>query len=350
MDYSKLNLSFFLLPLVTLLTLVVGEPQVPCLFIFGDSLVDNGNNIHRNTTAKVNFLPYGIDFPDGPTGRFTNGRNVADIIAELLGFDSFIPPFANVTNEDILRGANYGSGGAGILDETGRSMHGDIISLNEQLSNHEAAITRITKLLGGKTAAKQHLGECIYYVVMGNNDYLGTYLPHFYSSKTPYTPQQFAALLIEQYSKQLRRLYESGARKIAVSSLGKLGCVPLELATYGSDDDASCVETGNNAVQIFNENLKHLVADLNNRLPDAKFVYTRESSSATSYGNIKNLRDTCCLVETGGCVPGSVPCGNRFEYMFWDEVHPTEAGNLISATIAYNSMAPLYASNPIDVW
>ena len=30
--------------------------------------------------AKANYQPYGIDFPAGPTGRFTNGRNIGDII------------------------------------------------------------------------------------------------------------------------------------------------------------------------------------------------------------------------------------------------------------------------------
>lgn len=59
---------------------VSAEPQVPCFFIFGDSLADNGNNNKLPTVAKVNYLPYGIDFPDGPTGRFTNGRTTVDIL------------------------------------------------------------------------------------------------------------------------------------------------------------------------------------------------------------------------------------------------------------------------------
>lgn len=59
---------------------VKGEQQVPCLFVLGDSLFDNGNNNNLLTTAKANYPPYGIDFPDGPTGRFTNGRNVADFL------------------------------------------------------------------------------------------------------------------------------------------------------------------------------------------------------------------------------------------------------------------------------
>lgn len=64
--------------------LVNGTPQVPCFFIFGDSLADNGNNNHLKTPAKANYLPYGIDFPKGPTGRFTNGRTFVDIIGIFL--------------------------------------------------------------------------------------------------------------------------------------------------------------------------------------------------------------------------------------------------------------------------
>ncbi|KAI3498625.1 hypothetical protein L1887_34402 [Cichorium endivia] len=59
---------------------VSSKPQVPCYFIFGDSLVDSGNNNKLKTKCKVNYSPYGIDFPEGDTGRFTNGRTSADII------------------------------------------------------------------------------------------------------------------------------------------------------------------------------------------------------------------------------------------------------------------------------
>ena len=45
---------------------VDGAPQVPCYFIFGDSLSDSGNNNLLVTKAKANFKPYGIDFPPRP--------------------------------------------------------------------------------------------------------------------------------------------------------------------------------------------------------------------------------------------------------------------------------------------
>lgn len=56
------------------------EPQVPCFYIFGDSLVDNGNNNGILTLARANYRPYGIDFPQGNTGRFTNGRTYVDAL------------------------------------------------------------------------------------------------------------------------------------------------------------------------------------------------------------------------------------------------------------------------------
>ncbi|KAL3522591.1 hypothetical protein ACH5RR_015425 [Cinchona calisaya] len=67
----------------------VGEPQVHCYFIFGDSLVDNGNNNNINLLAKANYLPYGIDYPDGPSGRFSNGKTTVDVIGE--DFSCFLP-------------------------------------------------------------------------------------------------------------------------------------------------------------------------------------------------------------------------------------------------------------------
>lgn len=62
---------------------VQGEPYFSSMFVFGDSLVDNGNNNYLNSLARANFAPYGIDFSEGPTGRFTNGKTVIDILGNL---------------------------------------------------------------------------------------------------------------------------------------------------------------------------------------------------------------------------------------------------------------------------
>lgn len=92
------------------------------MFVFGSSLVDNGNNnFLENSRAKADYFPYGIDFPLGPSGRFTNGKNVIDLLGHYLGLPSSIPPFfdPSTKGKKIVHGVNYASGGSGILDNTG---------------------------------------------------------------------------------------------------------------------------------------------------------------------------------------------------------------------------------------
>uniref|UniRef100_A0A251SDS7 Putative zinc finger, CCHC-type n=1 Tax=Helianthus annuus TaxID=4232 RepID=A0A251SDS7_HELAN len=62
----------------------VNKPKnnsLPAVIAFGDSFADSGNNNFRVTLVKANFYPYGKDFMGGkPTGRFTNGKTLADTI------------------------------------------------------------------------------------------------------------------------------------------------------------------------------------------------------------------------------------------------------------------------------
>lgn len=58
---------------------VRADPLVPALCIFGDSVVDVGNNNRLLTLIKANFPPYGRDFVGHrPTGRFCNGKLATD--------------------------------------------------------------------------------------------------------------------------------------------------------------------------------------------------------------------------------------------------------------------------------
>lgn len=64
-------------------------------FIFGDSLVDAGNNNYLPTLSKANLRPNGIDYQasgGAPTGRFTNGRTIGDIVGKLGRLSSFLRP------------------------------------------------------------------------------------------------------------------------------------------------------------------------------------------------------------------------------------------------------------------
>lgn len=65
--------------------------KISAIFMFGDSIVDPGNNNHRFTEAKANFPPYGQDFPGGvATGRFSNGLVPGDLLGMLRSYSVYV--------------------------------------------------------------------------------------------------------------------------------------------------------------------------------------------------------------------------------------------------------------------
>lgn len=60
-----------------------GNKTIPAVIMFGDSIVDTGNNNYIETIFKVNYPPYGRDFSGGvPTGRFCNGKVPSDFLGK----------------------------------------------------------------------------------------------------------------------------------------------------------------------------------------------------------------------------------------------------------------------------
>ncbi|KAE8009904.1 hypothetical protein FH972_006310 [Carpinus fangiana] len=116
------SLSFLgFLSLLLILTSLSSRAEARAFFVFGDSLVDNGNNDYLATTARADSYPYGIDSPTHrATGRFSNGLNIPDLISEQLGAESTLPYLSpQLTGERLLVGANFASAGIGILNDTG---------------------------------------------------------------------------------------------------------------------------------------------------------------------------------------------------------------------------------------
>lgn len=61
-----------------------GKRKYTAMYVFGDSLSDNGNNKYFvESLAKANFLPYGVDFSAGPSGRFCNGKIFVDFLGNI---------------------------------------------------------------------------------------------------------------------------------------------------------------------------------------------------------------------------------------------------------------------------
>ena len=80
---------------------------------------------------------------------------------------------------------------------------GQRYTMDFQLYNHKIIASRIAKELGGADVAKKYLGQCIYAVETGYNDYLNNYYGEGYNTSNIYTPEQFSQLLVQTYEIQL---------------------------------------------------------------------------------------------------------------------------------------------------
>ncbi|KAH9627356.1 hypothetical protein KSS87_001195 [Heliosperma pusillum] len=337
---------------------VNADPLVPCYFIFGDSLVDNGNNNNIASLARANYLPYGIDFPQGPTGRFSNGKTTIDVISDLLGFDDYIPPYAQVSgSEQVLRGANFASAAAGIRAETGQQLGGRI-SFGEQVGNYQNAVSQVVQILGDENQAADYLSKCIFSVGLGSNDYLNNYfMPTYYSTGSQYTPDQYAQVLIQEYAQNIRTMYKYGARKLVLNGIGQIGCSPNELAQR-SPDGSTCDERINSANRIFNARLRELVEQLNNEFTDSRSIFInvydmfQDLIDNPSAFGFTNTNSGCCGVGRNNgqitCLPLQAPCPNRNQYIFWDAFHPGDAANVIIGRRTFRAQRST-DSYPFDV-
>ncbi|KAL7228019.1 hypothetical protein ACSBR1_022824 [Camellia fascicularis] len=196
----------------------MASASFPALFVFGDSTVDAGNNnkIERGVTA--NFYPYGVDYNNQSTGRFTNGLTAADFMGTLLtyyynnqsigrsaaDFMAFslvdVPPrpaYHNLTESDRKRttiamaGINYGSSGCGIFTTT-RPPERECFNLEQQIDFFKETVQEdLPYLIPDPDARRQYLAKSVFFISMGANDYFFTY-----PKSNTKDPNEFAISLI----------------------------------------------------------------------------------------------------------------------------------------------------------
>ena len=152
-----------------------GKPfphKFPAILIFGDSTVDPGNNNYILTAFKGNHPPYGIDFPGQiPTGRFSNGKLVPDLLASMLGLKESVPPFLqpSLSDRELLTGVSFASGGSG-FDELTTAVSG-VISMSRQIEYLKEYIERLIKIVG-EIEAQKIVGGALVIVSAGTNDFI----------------------------------------------------------------------------------------------------------------------------------------------------------------------------------
>ncbi|XP_057485354.1 GDSL esterase/lipase At1g71691-like [Actinidia eriantha] len=292
------------------------------LYVFGDSTVDAGNNKFIERSANVTFLPYGIDFPDGPTGRFTNGKTSADILAEFLGLP-IPPPFLSLSESEKKNrraGINFASGGCGILPKT-KPLR--CLSLSEQVQHFNSTVWHLNAL-----DRIDLLADAVFFISMGANDYIFSYF-----SNPEQDAEVFALLLAVELEECMNNLHRLGASTFVVNNIGPIGCIPENR----NEATGECDEKKNEPINVHNNNLAKILGEMAEKLTDSRFFLADshglfyEILASPGFYGINETRKACCGEKTVDgrweCKKGDTPCINREEYLFFDGVHFSEVAN-----------------------
>ncbi|KAF8723016.1 hypothetical protein HU200_022163 [Digitaria exilis] len=247
------------------------ECAARAFFVFGDSLVDNGNNNYLMTTARADSPPYGIDFPTHrATGRFSNGKNIADIISEHLGAEATLPYLSpELRGKKLLVGANFASAGVGILNDTGIQFV-DILRMSRQLHFFGEYQRRLRALV---------VRRSLTLVTLGGNDFVNNYyLVPFSLRSRQFSLPDYVRYLVSEYKKILIRLYAMGCRRVLVTGTGPLGCAPAILAQRSRSGE--CAGELMRAASLFNPQLARALVGLNRRFGHGTFIAARPANWA----------------------------------------------------------------------
>ncbi|KAJ3670137.1 hypothetical protein LUZ60_010461 [Juncus effusus] len=315
-----------------------GQALVPGVMIFGDSVVDSGNNNNLYTLVKANFPPYGRDFGShSPTGRFCNGKLATDFTVENLGFSTYPPAYLSpeAQGNNLLNGANFASGASGYWDATAQLY--SAISLTQQLQNYKEYQSKLANITS-KEKATALVSGAIHILSAGSSDYIQNYYINPLLSQA-HTPDQFSNLLLQSFNSFVENLYNTGVRKIGVTSLPPLGCLPASITLFGGGGNA-CVDRLNNDSTMFNAKLGSAAQTLKKNHKDLKLVVfdiynpLLDLVKNPSNNGFFETRRACCgtgTIETSLLCNAGAPgtCSNATGYVFWDSFHPTEAANKV---------------------
>ncbi|KZV44821.1 GDSL esterase/lipase-like [Dorcoceras hygrometricum] len=276
--------------------------KIPAIIVFGDSSVDAGNNNHLPTIARSNFEPYGRDFVGGrPTGRFSNGRIPTDFISEAIGLKSTVPayldPSFNIS--DFAVGVTFASAGTGV------------IPLWKELEYFKDYQTKLRGYLGDEKA-NQTIGDAVYIVSIGTNDFLENYYAFPPRRRTQYNVDQYQQLLIRIARNFTVNLYNLGARKISIGGLPPHGLHALrDLVTNLTQELAG--------VDLVFSNPYYILLQIVKRPSLFGFDVSGVGCCATG------------MFEMGYACNERNPftCRDANKYVFWDAFHPTERANQI---------------------
>ncbi|KAM7265698.1 hypothetical protein ACFE04_003381 [Oxalis oulophora] len=242
---SSLSILLLILSLAIFTTNVLAHPTK--LFIFGDSYVDAGNS----NPLTVSWLPpYGVTYPGKPSGRFSDGKVLSDFIAGYLGIETPVVyrlrPFSSRRKQK--NGMNFAYGGTGVFPTR----------VNQPTLGQQVGL--LQQLVQQNVYTKQDLDSSVALVSLAGNDY---------GDSGRGADSGFRAKVVNQLSTDLKILKGLGVRKIAVTAIEAVGCLP---GSTNSSGFTHCDDALNLLAQSHNQLLSQAVKSLNGDADGSFFI------------------------------------------------------------------------------
>ncbi|KAG2537916.1 GDSL esterase/lipase EXL3-like [Panicum virgatum] len=312
------------------------QTRPPALFVFGDSIVDSGNNNAITTLIRCNFPPYGQDFPGhNATGRFSNGRVPSDILASRLGIKEYVPAYlgTELSDFDLLTGVSFASGGCGFDPLTAQLV--SVLTMDNQLDLFEEYKGKLERVAGARRAG-EIVATSLYMVVTGTDDLANTYFTTPF--RRDYDLESYIEFVVRCASDFIKKLYGKGARRINIAGAPPIGCVPSQRTNAGGLD-RDCVPLYNQASVVLNTALEKEIKRLNGsaELPGSVLKYI--DLYTPLFDMIQRPGGYGFDVINRGCCGTGVfevtlmcnrytahACRDPSKFLFWDTYHLTERG------------------------
>lgn len=308
--------------------------EIGHIVFFGDSLTDDGNLYNLAAHHIPKSPPYFM-------GRFTNGYTWAEDVGKFF------------YNHNYIDYKIYAYGGATALPTP-------LISLDAQIKNYLDDV------------GKNHLsvGNTLFVIWIGANDYLGT------DSPDPSSVDE----VVNSISSDVSLLIDKGASHFLILNLPNLGETPFAKSNQ-------ITKQLQNISQLHNQKLQSAMRKLETSHPYIKFsffdvyatfesiVLNLSNNNAKYHVDIQNIDQACWSggmtlqeIKYSNNLPlpredflhhstelvyvsavdrllthGIAPCANAENYIFWDEIHPTEVTHQILAQLVIENLMQMMA-------
>lgn len=308
-------------------TAMAGQPNYAAMYVFGDSLSDTGNDFAATTAQQMvpaippSVTPYATYWQ----GRFSNGPVAVEYLWQLVSRKNKteLAPFVLTGGLDKKSSVNFAFGGAGSGLQNPTPNGFLVPGLVGQIGLYTTA-------LGGKKSKP----NALFVVWSGSNDYLQN-ITH-----DPY-------VVVDNVTKSIRALYDTGARDFLVPNLPDLGGTPLVTAQGASVQFTLLAKTHNALLASSLNSLASLpgikivkvdvfalgVTLVNSGLVNADVPALAFLSPGTGAVDCLFRNPSTCVdvVQTGFLAP----------FLYWDVLHPTTQVHGVIGTAMYAALLKL---------